>query len=348
MAKKRYVDTKFWDDGYIVECDPIEKLLYLYLLSNTLTNICGIYEISLRRIAFDTGIDKDMVLKILERFEIDGKIKYQNGWIAIKNFIKYQMDNPKIRAGISYELKTKPISLVGFVETLDYIPKEKEFKRKKIRKTLRDKILKRDNYKCCFCNSTENLEIDHIIPVFQGGTNIESNLRVLCQSCNGKRNAGLRWNKEKNGWAMDNVPKKMGGLSHLNPNTNLNPNINTNSNTNDNTNQPSFEKDGAVYQLTIYLDGKIRENNTAVKKRDEKQIQSWCKDMDKLIRIDHAKPNDIKKVIDWVVEDNFWSPNILSAIKLRKHYSRFYKKVIDRGRSLEEKLKVDHRFDNLK
>jgi len=115
-----------------------------------------------------------------------------------------------------------------------------------------------------------------------------------------------------------------------------------------NTLSRTFLSDDPVYQLTIYLDGKIRENNTAVKKRDEKQIQSWCKDMDKLIRIDHAKSNDIKKVIDWVVEDDFWSPNILSAIKLRKHYSRFYKKVIDRGRSLEEKLKVDHRFDNLK
>ena len=115
-----------------------------------------------------------------------------------------------------------------------------------------------------------------------------------------------------------------------------------------NTLSRTFLSDDPVYQLTIYLDGKIRENNTAVKKRDEKQIQSWCKDMDKLIRIDHAKSNDIKKVIDWVVEDDFWNPNILSAIKLRKHYSRFYKKVIDRGRSLEEKLKVDHRFDNLK
>jgi len=115
--------------------------------------------------------------------------------------------------------------------------------------------------------------------------------------------------------------------------------------------KPSFFKDGIVYQLTIYLEGKIRENNEAENrkpKRDETQIQSWCKDMEKLIRIDHAKPNDIKKVIDWVVEDNFWSPNILSAIKLRKHYSRFYKKVIDRGRSLEEKLATDHRFDNLK
>ena len=118
--------------------------------------------------------------------------------------------------------------------------------------------------------------------------------------------------------------------------------------TKETTSKPSFFKDGVVYQLTTYLEGKIIENNKVVNKRDEKQIQLWCKDMDKLIRIDNAKPNDIKKVIDWVVEDEFWSSNILSAIKLRKHYPRFYKKVIDRGRSLEERIKTDHRFDDIK
>ena len=56
------VNTKFWDDTYIVTLDPIEKLLYLYFLTNPLTNICGIYEIQLRRVAFDTGIDKEVVV----------------------------------------------------------------------------------------------------------------------------------------------------------------------------------------------------------------------------------------------------------------------------------------------
>ena len=226
MSKQRLIDTRFWDDSYIIGKDPVEKLLFLYFLSNPLTNICGIYEISLRRIAFDTGIDREMVEKILKRFEEDGKMKYENGWIAIRNFIKYQKDNPKVRAGISYELKTKTESLINFVEILDYEPKEKEFKGKKVHKGLRNKILEKYDYKCCFCGSKDNLEIDHIVPVFQGGTNEESNLRVLCQSCNGKRNAGLRWDKTINGWTIHSLPKKMGSLSHPNPNPNTN--INTN------------------------------------------------------------------------------------------------------------------------
>ena len=109
----------------------------------------------------------------------------------------------------------------------------------------------------------------------------------------------------------------------------------------------TFEKCEAVYQLTIYLEGKIRENNGAVKKRTESQLQSWCKDMDLLINKDKANPDNIKQIIDWVVEDDFWSANVLSAKKLRKHYPRFYKKVIDRGKSLGEQIKNDHRFDDI-
>ena len=109
----------------------------------------------------------------------------------------------------------------------------------------------------------------------------------------------------------------------------------------------SFDKEAVVYQLTIYLEGKIRENNKSIQKRIESQIQSWCKDMDYLIRIDKAKPNEIKKIIDWVVQDNFWCKNVLCPVSLRKHYPRFYKEVIDRGRSLEEKVSTDHRLDDV-
>jgi len=116
MAKQRYINTKFWNDNYIVELDPIEKLLFLYFLTSPLTNVSGIYEISLRRVAFDTGIDKEMVNKILLRFEVDNKIKYENGWLAIKNFVKHQALNPKIQKGIEIEQGHAPKNLLKWTE----------------------------------------------------------------------------------------------------------------------------------------------------------------------------------------------------------------------------------------
>lgn len=52
---------------------------------------------------------------------------------------------------------------------------------------LRYKILERDNYTCQLCGKAApevKLEIDHIVPVANGGTNDESNLRATCYSCN--------------------------------------------------------------------------------------------------------------------------------------------------------------------
>ena len=112
MAKNRIVNTKFWDDSYIIDLDPIEKLLFLYLLTNPLTNIAGIYEVQNRRIAFDTGIDKEMVEKILGRFERDGKIVRKGDWLFIKNFIKNQSLNPSVLSGIRKELSNLPIDFL--------------------------------------------------------------------------------------------------------------------------------------------------------------------------------------------------------------------------------------------
>ena len=86
--KMRYLNTKFWNDSYISMLDPIEKLLFVYLLTNGHTNISGFYELPLKIMAVETGIDVSMFNKILPRLE--EKINYKKGFVIIKNFIKHQ------------------------------------------------------------------------------------------------------------------------------------------------------------------------------------------------------------------------------------------------------------------
>lgn len=38
--------------------------------------------------------------------------------------------------------------------------------------------------KCVWCESTENLNLDHIIPVMAGGSNQRTNAQTLCKPCN--------------------------------------------------------------------------------------------------------------------------------------------------------------------
>jgi 5-methylcytosine-specific restriction endonuclease McrA len=48
----------------------------------------------------------------------------------------------------------------------------------------RQRIFKRDNFKCAYCNSQKNLTIDHILPKSRGGDNSWTNLITCCRNCN--------------------------------------------------------------------------------------------------------------------------------------------------------------------
>lgn len=107
FGKFRYINTKFWTDKYIEVLELDEKLLFLYFLTSPLTNISGIYEITMRQISFHTGINVAEVSKILQKFEKDSKIYYllDEGWVYIKNFQKHQAINDSIVKGIEYALE---------------------------------------------------------------------------------------------------------------------------------------------------------------------------------------------------------------------------------------------------
>lgn len=48
-------------------------------------------------------------------------------------------------------------------------------------------VWKRDKGKCVYCESTKNLEFDHIIPFDKGGSNSERNIQIVCIFCNRKK-----------------------------------------------------------------------------------------------------------------------------------------------------------------
>lgn len=60
-------------------------------------------------------------------------------------------------------------------------------RKRRIGKQLKQKIFDRDGHKCVSCGDTESLTLDHITPIRNGGTTIESNLQVMCFNCNAKK-----------------------------------------------------------------------------------------------------------------------------------------------------------------
>lgn len=90
MSNQRYIDVSFWDDAWIQDLDPSEKLVYMYLLTNPLTNIAGVYQLTRKRICFDTGFTSETIGHILQKFESAKKVYTFNEYIILKNWCKHQ------------------------------------------------------------------------------------------------------------------------------------------------------------------------------------------------------------------------------------------------------------------
>jgi hypothetical protein len=97
MSKLRSVSTGFWSDPLIEELTPNEKLLFLYLITNEKTNMLGIYESSIKKISFETGIVQNDIETILKRLEGLNRIKRLGNWILLVNYMKHQNYNPNMK-----------------------------------------------------------------------------------------------------------------------------------------------------------------------------------------------------------------------------------------------------------
>ena len=109
MANYRQVHVKMWKDNWFLELAPEEKLLYVYLFSNDLTSLSGIYQISQRVIAFETGLAQQCVVDTMKNFQSQGKIEYEDGYIWIKKLRKYhETSSPKVQTHIRNDLDSIP------------------------------------------------------------------------------------------------------------------------------------------------------------------------------------------------------------------------------------------------
>lgn len=55
-----------------------------------------------------------------------------------------------------------------------------------------------------------------------------------------------------------------------------------------------------------------------IKKVTDKMIEAGAKELDKLMRIDNYNFKEIKPVLEWAIQDDFWTTNILSLASIRR------------------------------
>jgi len=123
MATQRYISTSFWDDPWIRTLSPDERYLYLYFLTSPLSNIAGVYQISLDRICFDVDFDSAKVKLIVKKFQTAGKAYFFKGkYIILPSWPKHQkwQTKKKIETGIVTILKGLPPETLGFLKKIGY------------------------------------------------------------------------------------------------------------------------------------------------------------------------------------------------------------------------------------
>lgn len=120
MAKERLINTRFWNDGWVRSVNPLDRYLYLYLLTNEYTNISGIYELPIQTIAYGSGLDeRDLKHTMLPRLE--PKVFYKDGWVIITKFPNYQrLKSDSVVEGIKRELDSVPKSVLEFAKERGY------------------------------------------------------------------------------------------------------------------------------------------------------------------------------------------------------------------------------------
>jgi len=108
----RSVQDRFWSDGWVRKLNPLDRYLFLYLLTNERTNWCGLYELEIGMMAFESGIDeRELERSMLPR--LSPKIIYVDGWVYVPNWIKHHMSesgtiSPTQQKGIDAAWKTVP------------------------------------------------------------------------------------------------------------------------------------------------------------------------------------------------------------------------------------------------
>lgn len=181
MALYRQIQTTFWEDEKVVdEFTPEDRYFMLYLMTNPHTNLTGCYSITIRQMEFETGYNKDTILKLICRFEnILKVINYDENTkeILIINWHKYNWTNsPKMMNGIkkdiekikSEKLKNKinrvcigygygmdRVSVAIAIEQEKEIEKEKELELEKEKKPNKKQI---EDY--CKIQGITNVNID--------------------------------------------------------------------------------------------------------------------------------------------------------------------------------------------
>jgi len=91
--KRRSIKTKIWSKPWVENLEPKYKLLWIYLLTNSHTNLLGLYEVSTSRMSFEIGLDKETINTAFEHFAKLKRAYRIDSYVILPTFLQNQKMN---------------------------------------------------------------------------------------------------------------------------------------------------------------------------------------------------------------------------------------------------------------
>jgi hypothetical protein len=119
MGVRRTINTHMWSDDWFESLSRDEKYLWVYLLTNPHTNMLGVYELTVKRMSFDTGLTIEAIQKAFKGFETVSKAFLISGkYVYLVNWIKNQDMNPNMVKSAVKDYKKLPIDVISVINRI--------------------------------------------------------------------------------------------------------------------------------------------------------------------------------------------------------------------------------------
>jgi hypothetical protein len=165
MREQIRIPCFVWKDKWFLGLSDTEKLLFLYLLTNRFALMCGrYYGLTIKTMRVDTGLEKEEIVRILEKFKKEGKVFFNNEFIEIPNSIHFYDNEQQERLTTQY-------------------------------KEWRKSVFERDGYRCCICGKVGGKLHAHHIKEFSKHPELRvdvSNGITYCEGCHKESHKKIR------------------------------------------------------------------------------------------------------------------------------------------------------------
>ena len=96
---RRMIDTNIWEDATVEELPTMAKLLWVYVLTSPRGNLAGCFELTMRRVSIDTGMDAGQARDAMRELCDAGLVSYSEATseVLVRNWFKHNWSNsPKL------------------------------------------------------------------------------------------------------------------------------------------------------------------------------------------------------------------------------------------------------------